>query len=56
MVDWSKFWPGRGRTKAREDVREENARSVQAVREKRLELHRALEELAAARAEQKGEA
>ncbi|MBY6055372.1 hypothetical protein [Leisingera daeponensis] len=56
MIDWSKIWPGQGRKKAREDVRKENARSVKAVREKRLELHRALEELAAARAEQKGEA
>lgn len=50
MINIFKLWPSKVEKEARSEARKENARSIEAVREKRLELHRAIEELRAARA------
>lgn len=54
------LWPSKAEQENRQEARQDRARSIEAVREKRLELHRAIEELraareAAARPRQKGQ-
>ncbi len=43
------LWPSKAEKENRQEARQDRARSIEAVREKRLELHRAIEELRAAR-------